>query len=116
MKILFDENLDSDIIRALYLRKPDLDAVRVQDVGLRTVDDPAILEWAAQQERVLISYDRRTMPAFAYARIEAGLRMPGVILLRADASIRQIIDEILLLIEASNEGELENLVIYLPMS
>jgi predicted nuclease of predicted toxin-antitoxin system len=115
VKILFDENTDNDLIRELQRRQPELDGVRVQDVGLRTQDDPSILEWAAQENRVLISNDRRTMPGFAYAPVEAGLPMPGVILLRADASLKQIIEEILILVGASAEGELDNLVIYLPM-
>ncbi len=29
-----DENFNDDIVRALLLRQPDLDIVRVQDVGL----------------------------------------------------------------------------------
>jgi predicted nuclease of predicted toxin-antitoxin system len=38
-----------------------LDLVRVQEVGLRTADDPDILEWAAAQGRVLVTRDRDTM-------------------------------------------------------
>lgn len=34
---------------------PDLELVRVQDVGLNQTPDSDILEWAANQERVLIS-------------------------------------------------------------
>ena len=33
MKFLADENLDNNILRGLLRRKPDLDIVRVQDVG-----------------------------------------------------------------------------------
>jgi hypothetical protein len=34
MKFLADENLDNNILRGILRRKPDLDLVRVQDVGL----------------------------------------------------------------------------------
>ena len=43
-----DENFNNDIVRGLLRRKPDLNIVRLQDVGLSGADDPAVLEWAAQ--------------------------------------------------------------------
>ncbi len=72
MKFLADENIRSQLLRGLLLRQPDLDIVRVQDVGLLSADDPLILEWAASQERILITYDVRTMSDFAYERIAQG--------------------------------------------
>jgi len=32
-RLLADENFNGDIVRGLLLRQPDLDIVRVQDVG-----------------------------------------------------------------------------------
>lgn len=43
MKFLVDENLDNNILRGILRRKPDLDLVRVQDVGLFGKDDPTVL-------------------------------------------------------------------------
>lgn len=57
---------NGDIVRGLFLRQPDLDLLRVQDVGLRKVDDPAILDWATSNGRILLTHDRATMPDFAY--------------------------------------------------
>jgi hypothetical protein len=47
LSLLSDENFNGDIVRGLMLRNPNLDLLRVQDVGLREVNDPAILAWAA---------------------------------------------------------------------
>ncbi|MEH2448066.1 MAG: DUF5615 family PIN-like protein [Nostoc sp.] len=47
LKLLSDENFNGDIVRGLFLRQPNLDLLRVQDVGLQEVADPAILNWAA---------------------------------------------------------------------
>ena len=44
-----DENFNGDVVRALLLRQPDLDIVRVQDVGLAGIADPDILAWAAMK-------------------------------------------------------------------
>lgn len=37
-----DENFNGDIVRGLRLRRPDLDLVRAQDVGLEGADDPCV--------------------------------------------------------------------------
>ncbi len=66
LSLLSDENFNGDIVRGLLLRQPNFDLLRVQDVGLREVDDPEILAWAARNERILLTHDRATMPNFAY--------------------------------------------------
>lgn len=49
LRLLADENLNNAILRGLRLRMPDVDIVRVQDVGLIGADDPTILDWAARE-------------------------------------------------------------------
>jgi len=66
VKLLTDENFDSTILRGLLRRQPRLDVVRVQDVGLEATLDPAILDWAAIEDRILLTHDRDTVPNFAY--------------------------------------------------
>ncbi len=78
LSLLSDENFNGDIERGLFLRHPKLDLLRVQDVGLREVDDPAILDWAANNERILLTHDRATMPDFAYERLVRGEQMAGL--------------------------------------
>lgn len=78
MRILADENFNNDIVRGLLRRKPDLNIVRIQDVGLSGSDDPTVLEWAACEERVLLTHDVSTITRYAYERINAGKGMPGV--------------------------------------
>lgn len=57
LRFLSDENLNNDIVRGLLRRKPEIDLVRVQDVGLSGADDPTVLAWAAQDGRVLLTQD-----------------------------------------------------------
>jgi len=58
LRLLSDENFNGDIVRGLFLRQPDLDLLRVQDVGLRKVDDPEIIDWATSNGRILLTHDR----------------------------------------------------------
>lgn len=102
-------------MRGLLRKKPDLDIVRVQEVGLRGANDSAILEWAANEGRVVLTHDAATMTYYAYERVRAGLSMPGVIEVADDLSLGRVIEDILLVAEYRNKGEWENQVIYLPL-
>jgi hypothetical protein len=50
--MLADENFNNDIIRGVRRRLAGVDIVRVQDVQLSGADDPTVLEWAAENQRV----------------------------------------------------------------
>ena len=115
LRLLADENFNSYIVRGLLRRRPDLDLLRVQDVGLGGVDDPAILEWAAVHGYILLTHDRATMPDFAYQRMAAEQSMPGVFILNDRLSPRRAIDELHLLATYSEQSEWNNLVVYLPL-
>lgn len=115
LRFVSDENFNNDIVRGLLRRNPKLDIVRVQDVGLRGEEDPAILEWAANEERVLLTHDAATMTNFAYERVRAGFPMPGVIEAPDDLPIGVAIEDIFLIAEFADMNELENRVVYLPL-
>ncbi len=115
LRLAADENFNNDIVRGLFRRKPDLDIVRIQDVGLSGADDATILAWAAREGRVLFTHDAATMTRFAYARVRAGQPMPGVFEVSRAVPIGRAIEDILLLAECSLEGEWEGQIRYLPL-
>jgi Domain of unknown function (DUF5615) len=115
LSLLSDENLNGDIIRGLFLRQPNLDLIRVQDVGLIEVEDPEILAWAAEKQRIILTHDRATMPDFAYERIVGGEAMSGMFVINDRMPIRQAIDELLLLIDCTEQIEWKGVVLYLPL-
>ena len=114
-----DQNhLRGDAIPAedsLFLRHPELDLIRVQDVGLEGMEDSDILAWAAVHNRIVLTHDRTTMPDFAYARVVTEQPMPGVFVVDDHMGIRQAIDEILLIEHCSEHVEWNGLVVYLPL-
>jgi hypothetical protein len=115
LRLAADENFNNDIVRGLWRRKPELDIVRIQDVGLSGADDPTVLEWAARERRVLLTHDVTTMTRYAYERVRAGQSMPGVFEVSRAVPISRAIEDILLLAECSLEGEWEGQVRYLPL-
>lgn len=113
-RFLADENIDSDLVLGLRRHVKDIDIVRVQDVGLRTVDDSTILQWAADNGRVLVTHDVKTMPGFAGERLAAGQSMNGVILIRASVPLAQVIDLIATVAGATEADEWVGQIAFLP--
>lgn len=111
-----DENFNGRILRGLFRRNPNLDIVRVQDVGLSGADDPTTLDWAASEGRVLLTHDVATITRYANERTNTGLPMPGVFEVGRAVPIGQAIEDLLLIAECSLEGEWEGQVRYLPLT
>lgn len=115
LKLVSDENFNADILRGLYRRRPALDVVRVQDVGLSAAPDPGVLAWAAREHRIVLTHDRDTMPNFAYDRVRAGEPLPGVFLVSDLMPIGQAIDELLLALECLAPEECKDQVTFFPL-
>lgn len=115
MKFISDEDFNGRIVRGLLRRLPSVDLVRVQDAGLSEKHDTEVLAWAAEENRLLLTHDFATMIDFAYNRVTENMPMPGGIAVPQDLAIGEAIDEILLLIECSNENEWENQVVFIPL-
>ena len=115
LRLVSDENFNGDAVRGLLLRRPELDLVRVQDVGLAGADDPDVLTWAADAGRILLTHDRATIPEYAMARVRAGQSMPGVFIFNDRLPVRQVIEEVLLADAASEQSEWSGLVVYMPL-
>ena len=110
-----DENFNNDIIRGLLRQRQDLSIVRAQDAGLSGADDPTVLEWAAQEGRVLLTHDVTTITHHAYERVRAGKPMPGVFEVSRSLPVGAVIEDILLLVECSLDDEWEGQIRYLPL-
>ncbi len=115
LRLLADENFNDDIVRGLLLRQPDLDIVRVRDVGLSGVEDPDILAWAADNNRIVLTHDRATMSDYAYERVAGGESMAGVFILNDRFAVGQAIQEILLTVACSEQAEWSGRAVHLPL-
>jgi hypothetical protein len=115
LKLVADENFDNTIVRGLLRRRPNLDIIRIQDVGLLGEEDPVILAYAAEEGRVLLTHDVATITRFAYDRVRQGLSMPGVLEVSTEVQIGRAIEDILIVADCTLEGELEGQILYLPL-
>ena len=55
------------------------------------------------------------MTRFAYERVEAGLPMPGIIEVISSAPIGPLVEELALVVDCYEDGDLERQLLYLPL-
>ncbi|MCS6783239.1 MAG: DUF5615 family PIN-like protein [Gloeomargarita sp. SKYG98] len=113
MKFLLDEDVHGAIYRGL--RRRGLDVARVIEVNLGGQADDVVLAWAAAAERVVVSQDRATMSLAASRRIQQGQGMPGLLLIRRNASIGAVLQDVELIASAANPTELAARILYIPL-
>lgn len=109
-----DADLNQAIVTGVLRRKPTIDFQTAFAAGLEGVKDPEVLAIAAQQGRVLVSHDRKTMPS-EFAEFLANHQSAGVIIVSRRLPIEVVIEELLLIWEASIAEEWVNRIAKLPL-
>jgi hypothetical protein len=115
LRYLADEDFDNRILRAFRRREPELDWVRVQDIRLSGLEDEVILQYAAENQRVVLTRDVSTMTSASYRRIEQAESMPGLVVVPRRMAIGQAVDELIFLAKESKSDEWQGQVIWLPL-
>lgn len=92
-----------------------MDYTLAVEAGLKGANDPAVLEFAAKENLLLVSHDLRTVPKHAYERVKAGLRMPGIVAVPDDLPIGRVIEDLAVIAECAAPSDVQSLVIYLPL-
>ncbi len=116
MRFLADENFNNRILIGLLASLPDLDGIRVQDTEIYEAPDPAVLEWAAKEGRILLTHDTRMMRGYAVEWVKTGLPMPGVIIVsQRDISFGRVIEELAIVIGPGSPGDFDSLVMFVPL-
>ena len=115
LKLLIDENPDQRILRGLQLRVPDLSYTLVQETALAGAHDAALLQWAAGNQHVLVTHDRKTMLNAVYQRIRSEQKTAGLVIVKKELPLIRAIEDLLLLLECCTEKDFENQVVFIPL-
>ena len=96
MKIRFqaDGDLNEIILKSLRRLEPMIDFQTAHVANIRGLPDPEVLRYAAEQGRVLVSHDLRTMPRHFGEFIQSA-DSAGVIIAIQEAPIQQIVESLL---------------------
>jgi predicted nuclease of predicted toxin-antitoxin system len=57
-----DADLNLDILTGVIRREPRVDFQTAESVDSRRLSDPEVLAFAAEEQRILVTHDLRTMP------------------------------------------------------
>ena len=113
---LADENYSRGIVRGWQERVPEVRLIHAQDVRLTATDDRIILDYAAQNDYIVLSHDYKTMIRFALERVERGLPMPGLVMSpNRHQPMGKVIDSLVYLYQNQSRDWFANQVIFLPL-
>jgi predicted nuclease of predicted toxin-antitoxin system len=114
IRYLADADLNHAIVKGCRRQEPALDFLSANEAGLERVPDPEVLALAAEQNRILVTHDRQTMPHhFGEFMMKRGTS-PGVFLVSQYAPIGPVIDALVLIWAASDAGEWKNRIVNIP--
>ena len=111
MLFLADENLETQIQVQLRRHYPDIDIIDVRDVGLDHRPDEDILQWAADNNRIVVTHDVNSMRGLADSRTSAGLPMPGAIIV-LDHISHGVAIEFIAYVDSGQHGDMEGRTVF----
>jgi predicted nuclease of predicted toxin-antitoxin system len=116
MKVRFqaDADLNEDIVAGVVRREPGIDFQTADEANLRGLPDPQVLALAAQENRILVTHDRRTMPRH-FADFIGTQKSFGVVIIAQKVNVSVAIEELVLIWAASDAEEWLNLIVDLPL-
>jgi len=114
VRFLADADLNQAIVTGVREREAVVDFMTTTKAKLEGQEDPDVLEFAANQGRVLVSHDTSTMPVHFSARLRSGLTSPGIFLVRQRFAVGQIVEALLLVWSASSPADWAGQIHYLP--
>jgi Domain of unknown function (DUF5615) len=108
-----DADLRQSIVTGTLRRQPKLNFRSANGAELEGIKDSDVLVLAAQDGRVLVTHDRKTMPT-EFGQFIAAQMSSGVLILSQNLSISEAIDAIILIWEASTAEEWINQIMTFP--
>src|ERR1035438_7973885 len=114
IRFLADADLNHAIVSGCLRREPAMDFLSANQAMLQGVPDPEVLALAAEQGRILVTSDLRTMPRHFGEFLQARGYCAGVFLVKQRAPLADVIDALVLIWSASDADEWENRVVEIP--
>jgi len=118
IQYLLDENVDLLLRVELLNCEHTMVVWRIGDPGAPSKGslDPEILCWCEQNGFILVTNNRKSMPRHITDHIKNGRHVPGIFELNPNMSIRETVEELLLIWGASEMKEYQDVIIYLPIA
>jgi hypothetical protein len=76
LRFAADGNFNADIVRGLLRRLPTSTSRAFRMLVCPGADDPAVLEWAARERRLVLTHDISTLVSSAFERVASERTAP----------------------------------------
>ena len=116
-RYLIDENLSGIYRTQLLHYELSLTVLVIGDEGAppKSTPDPEILVWCEQNDFILITNNRKSMPKHLDDHLEAGNHVPGIFTINRKVNIKLIVEELILIIGASDKDEYIDRITFIPL-
>jgi len=116
VKIRFQADADFNqiIVLATLRREPAISFQTALAADLARRQDSEVLGVAAREGRLLVTHDRKTMPAH-FAEFVATQTSPGLLIVPQYLSVASVVEDLVLVWSASEAEEWLNRISFLPL-
>jgi hypothetical protein len=123
LRLLIDEDsIDRRLWNAIQQHNAtspgeSLDVLRVGDEGAPRLGtlDPNLVQWAIQNQRIIISIDFNTLIAWHDDCVSKGQATPGLLIIRPGATIPAVVESLVLISHCSTSVEWSNCCNFIPL-
>ncbi len=74
-----------------------------------------ILDWCEQHGFILVTNNRASMPVHLADHLAEGKHIPGILAFRPKATIKAILDDLILISELADDSEFQDQIIHIPL-
>jgi len=116
IRFLLDENLSPKFKSAILRLNPQIDIMRVGEVSMPPLGtlDPEILIYLEMSKRLLVTDNRKSMPAHLEEHWSSGGHIWGLFWLRPNLTLSKAAEELNLVWEASEAEEWVDKISWIP--
>jgi hypothetical protein len=114
---LIDENLSPQIALQIQRHEPGIPVLSIGQPGApnKGTPDPQILNWMQENDYLLVTNNRTSMPGHLVDHIAVGRHIPGILITPFPLDIGALVEELILIWGASLPDEFRDRIVYLPL-
>lgn len=109
-----DADLNQAIVTGVIRRQPNINFQTATEANLEGLQDLEVLALSARQQRILVTHDRRTMPA-EFAEFMVNSQSSGVLIVSRKTALETIIEELILVWSITTAEEWINRIAKIPL-
>ena|SRR2546422_208835 len=104
IRFLADADFNHAIVKGCRRHEPAMDFLSANEAKIEGVRDPDVLALATEQNRILVTHDRQTIPWHFAGFLMTGRTRPGVFLVSQHARIGKVVDALVLIWAAGSRN------------